>query len=732
MTGSNVEVPPPFESVLPLAKPADYEHPLYWGMVWIALAAITGFSVRRLQLSWFAASHGVRPLLAVTGWATLKVWVFWGLSGATLAGLLLQIDREIDLADAILAGMAGAWAAAYLLGNLFGPIGLFRAPLILALLGAGLVVLWRSPPEIRRRPLRTGEKLALLAWGLLAVSMLPMALGSPVPPYMDVLSYPSSVQRILNFHRYLPFNNDPYGCAGSYAQTPALELFYAMLAMGGHVSLATLTEGAAMVPMAGLMIFGTYRLGKALFDDTSGGMATLLLFFTCLFRRAQGMRGTAVALALVGLGLAFFLELYRSRSLAAVGAVLLGTSVASHTLDGSFAMTLAGTATLIWLAERGGRMLLIGVCYLVGATLVALPEFFIGSKIPLPYPVLPIIQLAGLGAIGLTGWRVSRTREWDRRSARWLNLVLLIALGGVVAWRHFHGSDGVLAKVLQDSPGLVWASAGGLVVALWSWWRSRDAIPYGGLAAFALLIGIGAECFANWIGTHPLSVEQRAQTFEVGYKLEEYWYPYFVALGGGLLFGWAYRRISAPLTFLVVMALLIYPWHRVTNPIYSDSYQHSIPELWAFNLDTAANGYWIGSEDARWVLGPDSMALVRVLNGEIQSGRITPATHVMHLTSDILYWRLVQFAVFTGINDDPFESHHDPNDWWEAGGRVRGWDALPAAMAQRPPYILMQVPPPAWMGRELADYETIFRRGSLMLFRRRDLGLMRRAPSAGS
>lgn len=643
-----MENPSASESTLALATPADYEHPLYWTMVWAVLAAITGFSVARLQLDWFAAWRGVWPLFGVTGWTTLKVWIFWGLSGVTLGGLLLRIDRKIDLADAILAGVAGAWAFAYLLGNLFGPIGLFRTPLILILLGAGLIVLWRSPPEIRRRSLRIGEKLTLLAWGLLAVSMLPMALGSPVPPYMDVLSYPSSVQRILNFHRYLPFNNDPYGCWGPYAQTPALELFYAMLAMGGHISLATLTESAAMVPMAGLMIFGTYRLGKALFDDTSGGMSALLLFSTCLFRRAQGMRGTAVALALVGLGLAFFLELYRSRSLAAVGAVLLGTSVASHTLDGGFAMLVAGAVTLIWLAERDGRMFLIGVSYLVGATLIALPEFFIASAIPLPYPVLPLMQLAGLGAIGLTGWGGSRTCEWGHRSVRWLNLALLVALGGVLAWHHFHGNDGVLAIVLLDSPALVWAYAGGLIVALWLWRRDRDTIPYGGLVAIALLIGIAAEYLANSIGAHPLSVEQRARIFEIGFKLQDYWYPYFLALGGGVLFGWAYRRISASLTFLVVMALLIYPWHRVTNPLYSDSFQHSIPELWAFNLDTAAKGYWFGAEDARWVLGPDSMALVKVLNGEIQSGRITPATHVMHLTSDILYWRLVQFAAFTG------------------------------------------------------------------------------------
>src|SRR5271156_485823 len=228
--------------------------------------------------------------------------------------------------------------------------------------------------------------------------------------------------------------------------------------------------------------------------------------------------------------------------------------------------------------------------------------------------------LAGLGAIYLTGSKVSLTRESDHRSVRWLNVVFVGALAAVVAWHHFHQNDGVLGIVHQDSPALVWVYAGGLIMALWSWWTARDAMPYGGVGGFALLIGIAAEFLGNWIGAHSLTVEQRAQTMEIGYKLQDYWYPYFVALGGGVLFGWAYRRISAPLTFLVLMVLLIYPWHRVADPLYSDSYQHSIPQLWAFNLDTAAQGYWVGSEDARWMLGPDSMALVSLLNGEIQSG----------------------------------------------------------------------------------------------------------------
>src|SRR5208337_3715238 len=175
-----------------------------------------------------------------------------------------------------------------------GPIGLFRAPTIWIPLALGALWLWRHPPRLCFTPLDSGQRLALLAFGLLAVSMLPMQLASPVAPFMDVLSYPASAQRILTFGVYLPFDNDPYGQWGPYAQTPALELFYAAVALGSHSKLAVLAESAMMVPMAALIIFGVYRLGRTLFDPTAGGMAALLLFFTCLFRRAQGMRGTAV------------------------------------------------------------------------------------------------------------------------------------------------------------------------------------------------------------------------------------------------------------------------------------------------------------------------------------------------------------------------------------------------------------------------------------------------------
>ncbi|HEY6394552.1 MAG TPA: hypothetical protein VIX12_03975, partial [Candidatus Binataceae bacterium] len=228
-------------------------------LVALALLVITALAIHRLRdfpypLSLIEAFRGAAEVFPATAWAALKVWFFLYLSIATLAGLLIRAAPEIGLFDAILAGAGSLWVIAFVLGNLLGPPGLFSTPVIWALLASGILWLWRNPPPIRLHRPSSGQTLAALAVGLLAVSMLPMQLASPVVPFMDVLSYPSSVQRILTFHVYLPFDNDPYGCWGPYAQTPALELLYATIALGSHTSLAVLAQSATMVPMAALMI----------------------------------------------------------------------------------------------------------------------------------------------------------------------------------------------------------------------------------------------------------------------------------------------------------------------------------------------------------------------------------------------------------------------------------------------------------------------------------------------
>ncbi len=128
-----------------------------------------------------------------------------------------------------------------------------------------------------------------------------------------------------------------------------------------------------------------------------------------------------------------------------------------------------------------------------------------------------------------------------------------------------------------------------------------------------------------------------------------------------------------------------------------------------------------GHADRRWAFGPAEFDLLKVLDSEIAAGRITPATHILHITNNISSWTLVQFPIFNGVNDDPIEFEHAPNNLWEAGGRVRGIEQLAAALAARPPYILEQVPPPRWMAQPPEGYEQLFAERNLRLFRRRGL-----------
>lgn len=141
------------------------------------------------------------------------------------------------------------------------------------------------------------------------------------------------------------------------------------------------------------------------------------------------------------------------------------------------------------------------------------------------------------------------------------------------------------------------------------------------------------------------------------------------------------------------------------------------------SFDTAARGYWGLTPDAHWMMGPNEMELVNLLDAEKDAGRITIKTHILHLAQDVIVWHeFNRFSVYTGIADDPMVYDIPGSDvGWLAGGRVRQMPALPEALASRPPYILVQVAPPPTVKFPPDDYDLIFNRERLQLYRRRDL-----------
>src|SRR5262249_59121082 len=96
-----------------------------------------------------------------------------------------------------------------------------------------------------------------------------------------------------------------------------------------------------LLPMAALVIFATYRLGLTAADDIAGGCAALFLFFTTEFRRLTGMRGTAVAFALVAVGLAFLFFCGIRPMRLFIGCTALGLAISSHSIDPGLATLVA-------------------------------------------------------------------------------------------------------------------------------------------------------------------------------------------------------------------------------------------------------------------------------------------------------------------------------------------------------------------------------------------------------
>lgn len=706
-----------------------------WALAWIALAVLTLLAIYRLRgfpahLSWRTAFAGVATVISATGPAAVRVWIFWAWGAAVLAGFALTLDPGLDVMDAALAGAAGLWPLGYFLANLLAPLGWFGGPALWIPLGAASAWLCYRPPRIRWRAPTTGEKLTALAVALLAVSYLPLQLASPVPPFMDVLNIPSSVQQLLTFHIYLPYADNPYGVFGTYNRAPALELFYATLAFGSRTHLAVLAETAAMMPMAALMMFATWRAGKSLFGDVAGGAAALLLFFTCLLRRAQGMRPTVIGLVMVATAIAFFCDPGRRRSLLAFGAIFLGVSVPSHAILGAFAMLVAGAAVIFWMAERDWSRAIAGIAALAGALLIGVTEIPVGLAYPLAYPALPILMVTGVGVIA-AGARLMRgdgapalpSGTLRALGAGAIAIFLLAAL-----YRHVHDPGFLFDRIAHNLPILAILCAAGLVAALVALWLADEPpCRYGALAAVALLAALAWGYLPPVMNALRLTASGADMVGDVQWKLLDYWAPYFMTLPAGFLFAMAYRGAFRPLVFFAMLAMLIYPWRTIPNSVDYDSAEHSIAEHWAFNLGDAAQGYWNGHADRRWTFGPQEFRAIAVLDREIAAGRITARTHILHLAANVSSWSLFQFPILTGINDDPIVYDTGARrEGWLSGSRVSRMPELPRELARHPPYIVEQVPPPAWLDDPPPGYVRIFAAGQLRIYRLR--GLRAHAP----
>jgi hypothetical protein len=592
-------------------------------------------------------------------------------------------------------------------------------------LASGLVLAWLGPPTIALRRPTPGQWLLLLGFVLIAPGLLAVQLGAPLAPFMDILATPASAQRVLTFGRYEPLDSDPYGYWDAGSQCPGAELLYAWLGLGSGVTYAAIGQTAAIVPLAGLLMLSVYRLGRTVGGDVAGGFAAILLIATILFRVLPYSHGRTITYVLVAAGLAWFCERPGSPVRRALAGLTLATAVGSHAVVGALAMGVAALSIVLDAVDLGVKKTLAGIGLLAGASLVAFPEVVVGIRLATPYPTVPAVQLAGIVVVGFCARGFAGEPVRRNLVARLLRWSLLLVL--VYAMTRQPPLLGGLQDHLKRFPVLFVGSGLGLLALLWLD-RKRDSRMRVAPIAGALLLGMVAEkVSAEWWQTFS---DPRVRIAVQGfYRKVDYWYPFVWTVPAGCLAAWIARGVSTPIATFALVALLFYPWGPMEDPNY---HQQSIAETWAQQAALARGGYWGSTGHRRWGQTPAEFEVARVLRAEIDAGRIGFETHVTHIEPYVvLYEDAVLFSVYTGINDDSYIAGDWEPDISNVGGRVFPKSEIPAALARRPPYVVVHdktrnnrtLPEPtaALVASTLGDYEELFKDDGVRLLRRPDL-----------
>lgn len=278
----------------------------------------------------------------------------------------------------------------------------------------------------------------------------------------------------------------------------------------------------------------------------------------------------------------------------------------------------------------------------------------------------------------------------------------------------------MLSGLAEDFPILYVAAVLGFAVLAWL----KSSWPVGVYAiAGALAVGIVAE-YATPSGSSWLHGSGAGFGLaDVVYKVSEYWYPYCLILPAAAAFDLAYRRLSNVGSIALLLILLMFPFSQ--RPELDMSYtEHSLAQEWSVDWLLAKQGWWGNTGDTRWAQSPAELELSKFLREEIRNGRITTATHIVHVTPNTIMWQdVLLYSVYTGIEDDLYLMHPDPTLGESSTSSSRLWPVsmLPAALAKNPPYIVVHNESPPWLTLPPAGYDEIFHDDGIRLFRRHDI-----------
>jgi len=685
-----------------------------------AIALISWLAVRRLgnyryPLDVSAAVRGAATTARETGTTAALVWTILGLE-LWAVGRWLRSRSDLSFGEAAAAATVLLWGGAYVALLTLGPLGLYRPlvlrGLLLAVFGAAVLAA-RGAGAPRRGARSWGPWIAAAAFALTAGPLLLMQLGSPVSPFMDVLPYVASTEKIVTFEFYDAFENDAAGIWPP-RQVPGCDGILSLLALAAGRS-ARLTTTSLIVPVAALNVLAIYLVGRQVGGPLGGGMAALFLLQTFLWRRSADVRSTALAFPLIAIGLAFLLGTRRRSGRLALGALALGVAFAVNPLIGVFGMQVASLGTVVeWLDFR--RLFVARALALAAACLVALPVLFINLGIRFSMAVLAPVAVLGCGLL------VALARAGVKGRGRgaptpWARIAIIVAVMFTALHYHARGDSEFFTYDWFGYPVLALLALCGLAAAAEAAWRRPTRWPAIAVPALALLVAIvDFEITAPW--RFQGSLETRALASAATPKMILYWSPYWMALLAGLWFGMLARSWALVPALLLGALLVIYPVRHVQEPLDYDGAELSVAGTWGFHLTHAARGYWAGRGDRRWVLDENWGAVADALRREIDEGRIGYYTHVLQISAG---QESVELALATGISVDVVTPTFNPNNYWTLGSRMRGLDALDAAFAERPPYVVIESLLPASFP-QLAVYERMVERSYVHLYRLKEAG----------
>jgi hypothetical protein len=445
--------------------------------------------------------------------------------------------------------------------------------------------------------------------------------------------------------------------------------------------------GAFALPLMALLAAAGYGLARAIAGPAAGLWALILVPLSVTFLRVADARAGVVAFPLAALALWLLLDdpTVSGRRRDILLTAVLASAILVHPLIGLLACASIGVLALL----RPDRYAW-ALPATAAAPVACLGQWaaMLGLDAPPSIALLGVPAAAGVLALAWAVRGLLARRPVGPEIVRRLPLSL-VGVALIVAVLLVIVVPGAASQALAGIGGAFeWyaalLAAGGLSLVLA---RNRPGweLPWAAVVA-CMLIG-AAVAFVPTGSTLRDSIR-----FELP-KTLTYFGPTFLAVAGaiGLAAAWEARGRPAIVRAVLCGIVLVLAAAPIRSEIVHELSlgEHRLAESLSISLRNAAAGYWRGYPDQRRLIDPERAELVALLRGEIDGGRLTGRSHVLHVAQSFQPWAATPLAVFTGAIEttatlDPEVSIHTE------GGRLEDVAELSTLLLQAFDYVVLE------------------------------------------